>query len=190
MQEVLKMVKEFQDLFEKPMTHEMGEEPLNIRQLRAKLLFEESVEYAEASDVKLTWAKLCLNYLLFMGAEFKFEESNKTVGLIIQATDGNNVDLIEQADALGDIQVILSGSILTARLEPYIMEVIRVIHQNNMAKAHVSKDHCLETVFRKGMLDYKAEEREGKWFLYNKDGKLTKPWNHAKVKIGPFIPQP
>lgn len=172
MNDNLKMVTEFHLLFNHPIGYgSTCEEPRNIRQLRLKLLFEELVELAEASDVRDTMNELCSAYF------------DNHEGVI----DGDNVDKVEELDALCDLQYVLSGKILTAGLHEVFDENFQIVHENNMKKAHTSYDHAKETVLVKGedaLLNYTvAQQKGGKWLLFNKDGKLTKPHDHVKVKL-------
>src|SRR6478609_1553583 len=91
-------VKEFHQVFEHPI-NKLGQEQLKIRQLRIKLLFEELKELAEASDCKETFRDLC---------EATVSDENW-----LNATDGDNVDHLEELDALCDIQYVLAGKVLT-----------------------------------------------------------------------------
>lgn len=188
--ESVKMVKQFHDLFEHPVGRVIGEEPLNIRQLRVKLLFEELMELAEASDVRQTAAVLCFKHLQKENVKVQVNGNDVALDMTDIPVDGYNVDVIEEADALADLQYVLDGKKLTSGLYPYMEDVFRVVHENNMSKAHKSEAHCLETVEKTFNIKggYQTAERGGLWFLYNGDGKLTKPWDHKKVSIAPLIP--
>ena len=186
--ESVKMVKEFHDLFEHPVGRVIGEEPLHIRQLRIKLLFEELMELAVASDVRQTAALLCFKHLQKedMRVQIKGEEIN--IDLSNVPVDGYKVDVVEEADALADLQYVLDGKKLTSGLYIHMEEVFKIVHQNNMTKAHRSETHANETIERKPEEGpFTKAERSGLWFIYNKDGKLTKPWDHKKVSIKPII---
>lgn len=185
----VQMVKQFHDLFEHPIGRVIGQEPLNIRQLRVKLLFEELVELAEAGDVRQTMAVLSSQYLQKVNARIVIEKDQTQNITFELPPDGNNVDSVEEADALADLQYVLDGKKLTSGLYLYMDAIFERVHMNNMNKAHRTEDHANET------MDKKPEEapftkalRGDRWFLYNKDGKLTKPWDHMKVSIAPLLP--
>lgn len=185
------MVKKFHDLFEHPIGRVIGEEPLNIRQLRIKLLFEELVELAEAGDVNTTMAMLCLKHLEKVNVKMHIDHAKKEmkVDMTEIPADGDNVNSVEEADALADLQYVLDGKKLTSGLYPYMDEIFEVVHNNNMNKAHKNLDHIMQTCDRKpDEAPFTHAERGGLFFLYNKDGKLTKPWDHIKVSIAPLLP--
>lgn len=189
------MVKEFHDLFEHPVGRVIGQEPLNIRQLRIKLLFEELAELAEASDVRQTMAILAYQHLQKVDAKMTVKpipgQQAEVTFQLGHIADGDNVDVVEEADALADLQYVLDGKKLTSGLYLYMDEVFEVVHKNNMSKAHRDEEHAIQTINREKDLQkrvlYTKAERDGKWFVYNHDGKLTKPWDHIKVAIAPII---
>lgn len=167
----IEKVREFHQTFEHPIGSLDKEEPLKIRQLRIKLLFEELQELAEASDCMETFENLCKNQ--FVGLDDKMVQ------------DGDNVDRVEELDALCDIQYVLSGKILTSGLHEVFDKNFDLVHQNNMRKAHLNALHILETVRAKGWKEgeYSIIQRDGRFLLLDKDGKLTKPHDHKKVKL-------
>ena len=167
-------VKEFHELFE----HPIGEspicvEPLKIRQLRIKLLFEELRELAVAGDVQETFGNLCVDVL---NEEFDHDDEGYK--------DGDNVDKVEELDAITDIQYVLDGKKLTSGLHTVTEAAFDMVHLNNMLKAHRSHEHAEETIKKKNDGDgYVTEERNGRIMLFNSSGKLTKPWDHKKVDL-------
>lgn len=171
MNKSLLQVEEFHNTFDHPVGNLIDPEPLHIRQLRIKLLFEELAELAEASDCKLTMLVICGQY-----CEINTNE---------QIKDGNDVDKIEELDALCDIQYVLNGKILTGGYHYIFDREFDVVHSNNMTKAHSGARHVGETIRIKGDSpnDYTVVQKEDKWLLFNKDGKLTKPHDHTKVKL-------
>ena len=177
----LDKVKEFHELFEHPIglcpNHE---EPLKIRQLRIKLLFEELSELAEASDVKITFMDLCEGYANKAYSEMKGEPE--------KWFDGDNVDKVEELDAITDIQYVLDGKKLTSGLHTVTSEAFDLIHENNMEKAHMSELHCNQTITINKMIGANVVEKsEGVFLLYNSDWKLTKPHDHKKVDLSHLI---
>lgn len=179
MNKSLRQVAEFHQLFEHPVGRMDVLEPLKTRQLRIKLLFEEIAELAEASDVPATMEELCHKYI----SNSKADNGQPNI-------DGDNVNKVEELDALCDIQYVLNGKVLTAGLAPVFDAGCDLVHSNNMTKAHRSKEHALETILQNGLV---AEEcvitpkDENVWMLYNKDAKLTKPHDHIKVSLEPII---
>jgi predicted HAD superfamily Cof-like phosphohydrolase len=182
----LKLVKQFHETFEHPVLAPGGEESLAIRQLRIRLLFEELKELAVASDCQETFSNLCENEIY------------------PKAPDGNNVDRVEELDALCDIQYVLNGKILTGGYHGVFDKNFEIVHANNMAKAHTSVNHALETIVKKEQLqgrtisgvvvDTTAEriivegytiikKAEGVYILENEHRKVIKPWDHKKVSL-------
>jgi len=66
-------------------------------------------------------------------------------------------------------------------------ELFTLVYENNMAKMHNSKDHCLQTIAKLGSdIDFDIElvSNKNKYILIRKaDGKIIKPHDHVKVKI-------
>ena len=175
-------VKEFHELFEHPIgTDPNCVEPLKIRQLRIKLLFEELQELAVASDVQGTFGELCTKAL---NEEFDENETGYQ--------DGDVVDKVEELDAITDIQYVLDGKKLTSGLHTITEEAFNLVHANNMKKAHTSLEHMLETIHTNkwSTFDYsKKENPDGTVLLFNADGKLTKPHDHKKVDLTFLFPK-
>jgi predicted HAD superfamily Cof-like phosphohydrolase len=201
MNKSLQQVADFHRLFNHPIgENPQSSEPLKTRQLRIKLLFEELAELAEASDCKATMAKLSNDYINKLleangGMEASVEEANTEFQEMIldarEIKDGDNVNKTEELDALCDIQYVLNGKILTAGLHRVFDPAFNQVQANNMAKAHASEDHCLETITQQqgGHLtpdwrNYFNIEKKGEFYiLSNAHGKVIKPHNHEKVKL-------
>lgn len=178
MNKSLEQVKEFHQLFEHPIGNIDELEPLKVRQLRIKLLFEELAELAEASDCRQTMKDLCSKYHHEAIANPKYDE------------DGDNVNQIEEVDALCDIQYVLNGKILTAGYQDIFDENFDIVHQNNMTKAHLTLEDAEETCDKNDLPVTSSfiktkELNDGSkvYLVYNKSGKLIKPHNHTKVKL-------
>lgn len=173
-------VKEFHELFE----HPVGEsticlEPLKIRQLRIKLLFEELQELAEAGDVMGTFESLCHKVI----SDFTADNGQSNV-------DGENVDKVEELDAICDLQYVLDGKKLTSGLYRCTDEAFDLVHENNMSKAHDDMAHVQATadkyVWQKDR-DYTVTETDRGFLMYNIAGKLIKPHDHKKVDLVTLI---
>jgi predicted HAD superfamily Cof-like phosphohydrolase len=174
MNQTLKQVQEFHLTFEHPIGEDSGVvEDLKIRQLRIKLLFEELKELAEAGDVQGTLYDLCKSV-----AEYQDENDNG-----IEPVDGNNVNKIEELDALCDLQYVLNGKIITAGLQFVFDRGFDQVHKNNMTKAHRSHEHALETALKAGLEGYKIIQKPGGVILASAAGKIIKPHDHVKVKL-------
>ncbi len=169
-------VQEFHETFEHPVGTLSGKEPLNIRQLRIKLLFEEVAELAEAGDVIATMETICHKYI----SDIASDNGQPNI-------DGDNVNRIEELDALCDIQYVLDGKKLTSGLHEVFDEGFDLIHSNNMNKAHASEQHALDTAEINGMIGWSTKEKDGKILLFNASGKLIKPHDHKKVTLNHLI---
>lgn len=172
-------VKEFHEMFEHPIGSITSLEPLNIRQLRIKLLFEELAELAEAGDVRETMFSLCHGYVVNNTARGDDFDS--------QYSDGDNVNKKEELDAITDIQYVLDGKKLTSGLYEVCDEAFDLIHENNMQKAHRDLNHIKETSEKTGV-HLTCVIRNGVYIAQNPDGKTTKPWDHKKVTLNHLVP--
>jgi len=96
-------------------------------------------------------------------------------------------DLVGVADALCDIQYVLSGAILEFGLADKFKELFDEVQRSNMSKACVSEEEAQKTVEY-----YKAKDgtecyykREGnKWLVYRKsDNKTIKSINYSPADL-------
>lgn len=163
-------VKQFHLLFEHSIGNLQTLEPLKIRQLRIKLLFEELRELAEAGNVGATFHKLCSNSI------------EQDLAELDTLQDGDNVNQVEELDALCDIQYVLDGKKLTSGLHEVFEQGFDLIHENNMNKAHRNPEHVKETSEKSGIV-LTCIERNGVFIAQNSDGKTTKPYDHKKVDL-------
>lgn len=181
-----KLVSEFNKAFNFP-TRQIEEiEPLESRQLRIKLLFEELEELAQAGDVSKTFYELCneltdkIDDIIYSSGEEHY---------IIK--DGNNVDKLEELDAIIDIQYLLEGKKLSSGLHEVCDEAFELVHGNNMDKMHKSIEHAYKTVKQLDLANFRIEtnyfecnkRQEIGYLLFNSNGKLTKPFDHKKVDL-------
>ncbi len=150
----------------------MGElEPREIRQLRIALLFEELQELAEAGDVQGSFMSLC--------------QEAHTKLLAADVEDGDNVDKVEELDAICDIEYLLNGKKLTSGLASVFEEAFELVHRNNMDKGHISYEAAIKTSEKRG--GAKIRTSRGRFLVHREDGKLLKPWNHEKVDLKPLL---
>ncbi len=165
-------VADFHNLFEHPVGKLNELEPLSIRQLRIKLLFEELEELAQAGDVNGTFLDLCYTHI-------KNAEPDNGQAVL----DGDNVNKVEELDAISDIQYVLDGKKVTSGLYEISDAAFDLVHENNMKKAHRDREHAKQTVMKTPGLFADCIERDGVFLLVRKDGKLIKPWDHKKVDL-------
>lgn len=96
-------------------------------------------------------------------------------------------DIVEIADALADIQYVLSGAILEFGLGNKFSALFEEVQRSNMSKACISEDEAKATVelYRKkdGTECYYKEE-SGKWLVYRKaDNKTIKSINYSPADL-------
>ena len=100
-------------------------------------------------------------------------------------------DIVEIADALSDIQYVLSGAILEFGLGDKFSALFEEVQRSNMSKACVSEDEAKATVefYRKkdGTECYFKEEG-GKWLVYRKsDNKTIKSINYSPANLQQIV---
>jgi predicted HAD superfamily Cof-like phosphohydrolase len=177
MNEFVKSVLEFHELFNQPIGNLVSKEDRKTRQLRIKLLFEELHELAVAGGMENTFYDLCAKRV-------EDEHIKAAVNETDVVQDHDNVDQIEEVDALSDIMYVLAGKIITGGYQGVFDKNFERVHRNNMTKAHRSEEHCQETIGKNPLgLNWTIIKKDNAFLLNNADGKLTKPWDHIKVKV-------
>ena len=203
MSKEIQKVKEFHETFDLPIGKPFEEqdpqnielEPLESRQLRIKLIYEELAELAEASDCQQTFILLGAKYMgkvqqkkhpqeltdIQLDQEIRMlVEYLKSDGIV----DGDNVNHLEEQDAIQDLKYVLAGKDVTAGYYNISDDNFDLVHQNNMTKAHRSVEHAQQTIDKNGLIGTVIKEKgEGKVLLYNSDKKLIKPHDHIKVSL-------
>lgn len=96
-------------------------------------------------------------------------------------------DLVEVADALCDIQYVLSGAVLEFGLGNKFVELFNEVQRSNMSKACLTEEEAQKTV------DYYKAERntdayfvkeDGKYLVYRKeDNKTLKSINYSPADL-------
>ena len=96
-------------------------------------------------------------------------------------------DLVEVADALCDIQYVLSGAVLEFGLGEKFTALFDEVQRSNMRKACETEEEAKKTVtFYKEQKDTDAyyEERDGKWLVYRVgDNKTLKSINYSPADL-------
>ncbi|MEQ8584356.1 MAG: nucleoside triphosphate pyrophosphohydrolase family protein [Marinoscillum sp.] len=100
-------------------------------------------------------------------------------------------DIVEVADALCDIQYVLSGAVLEFGLGDKFVTLFNEVQRSNMSKACVSKEEAQQTVdyyqSEKGTEAYYVE-KEGKFLVYRKeDNKTLKSINYSPADLKKII---
>ncbi len=98
-----------------------------------------------------------------------------------------NKDIVEVADALCDIQYVLSGAILEFGLGGKFKELFEEVQRSNMSKACASEQEAIETVAyyktNKATECYYREE-SGRWLVYRKaDNKTIKSISYSPADL-------
>ena len=96
-------------------------------------------------------------------------------------------DLVEVADALCDIQYVLSGAVLEFGLGEKFKTLFEEVQRSNMSKACDTEEEAKQTAaYYKAEKDTDAyyEERDGKWLVYRKgDNKTLKSINYSPADL-------
>ncbi len=96
-------------------------------------------------------------------------------------------DVVEVADALCDIQYVLSGAILEFGLADKFKALFEEVQRSNMSKACVSEDEAKLTVefyLKKDGTECYYKEEAGKWLVYrNSDNKTIKSINYSPANL-------
>jgi predicted HAD superfamily Cof-like phosphohydrolase len=136
MNRYLDAVKEFHETFELPVDNHKNNIALKVRQLRIKLLFEELEELATASDCLETFYDLC----------DKFQGEWRSLQVAGDGNDGDNVDKVEELDALADIQYVLSGAVLSLGYQDSFDNAFEDVQESNMSKLCVNLEEVEDTI--------------------------------------------
>jgi predicted HAD superfamily Cof-like phosphohydrolase len=96
-------------------------------------------------------------------------------------------DIVEIADALSDIQYVLSGAILEFGLGEKFSALFEEVQRSNMSKACISEDEAKATVEfykQKDGTECYYKEEGGKWLVYRKsDNKTIKSINYSPANL-------
>lgn len=128
-------VKEFMTLFGQPVVNKPAIMPEDRNKLRIALIFEELKEYAEASGLSHYFSDLCHTGKMSMQEEIDYKPAK---------------DLVEQFDALLDMQYVLSGAVLENGFGNIFDKGFDEVHRSNMSKACYSDVVALQTMTKYG----------------------------------------
>lgn len=102
-------------------------------------------------------------------------------------------DLVEVADALCDIQYVLSGAVLEFGLGEKFVELFNEVQRSNMSKACATKEEAEKTVTyyeKERATEAYYTEEDGKFLVYRKgDNKTLKSVNYSPAILKPIIDQ-
>ena len=96
-------------------------------------------------------------------------------------------DIVEVADALCDIQYVLSGAILEFGLGDKFKALFDEVQRSNMSKACKTEDEAKQTVahyLAKDGTECYYEKKDDKWLVYRKsDNKTIKSINYSPADL-------
>jgi predicted HAD superfamily Cof-like phosphohydrolase len=100
-------------------------------------------------------------------------------------------DIVGVADALADIQYVLSGAILEFGLADRFKTLFEEVQRSNMSKACDSEVDAIRTVehyYKKDGTECYYREEAGKWLVYRKaDNKTIKGINYSPANLEPIV---
>lgn len=103
-------------------------------------------------------------------------------------------DIVEIADALCDIQYVLSGAILEFGLGEKFKALFEEVQRSNMSKACTSEEEALKTVdhyLKKDGTECYYRKEGDKWLVYRKsDHKTIKSIGYSPTNLVKIIDQP
>jgi predicted HAD superfamily Cof-like phosphohydrolase len=96
-------------------------------------------------------------------------------------------NIVEVADALCDIQYVLSGAILEFGLGDKFKELFEEVQRSNMSKACNSEEEAQKTVefyLQKDGTECYYKQEDGKWLVYRKsDNKTIKSVKYSPANL-------
>lgn len=102
-----------------------------------------------------------------------------------------NKDIVEVADALCDLQYVLSGAILEFGLGEKFNELFNEVQRSNMSKVCHSETEAKETVehyLKKDGTECYYKEEAGKWLVYRKsDNKTIKSIKYSPADLDRIV---
>lgn len=106
-----------------------------------------------------------------------------------QAIEDN--DLVEIADALADLQYVLSGAILEFGLKDKFDTLFDEVQRSNMSKACSSQQEAIATLShykKKDGTEGRYEEVNGKYIVYrNSDSKVLKSVGYSPANLSEIL---
>jgi predicted HAD superfamily Cof-like phosphohydrolase len=99
----------------------------------------------------------------------------------------DDYDIVEIADALCDLQYVLSGAVLEFGLGEKFVDLFNEVQRSNMSKACQSLEEAEATVehyFKKDGTEAEIVEENGIWKVYRKsDNKVLKSINYSPANL-------
>ena len=102
-----------------------------------------------------------------------------------------NGDIVEVADALADLQYVLSGTVLEFGLGDKFVDLFNEVQRSNMSKACKTMQEALATLShykKKDGTEGYYKEVNGNWIVYrNGDDKVLKSINYSEANLKNII---
>ncbi len=102
----------------------------------------------------------------------------------------DNFNIIEVADALADIQYVLSGAVLEFGLGDKFIDLFDEVQRSNMTKACLTMEDAEKTVeyYKQSGTEAHIEESEGKFIVFRTlDHKVLKSISYSPAILGEII---
>ena len=100
-------------------------------------------------------------------------------------------DIVEIADALADLQYVLSGAVLEFGLGEKFVDLFDEVQRSNMSKACENQQEAISTLShykKKDGTEGYYKELNGKWIVYrNGDDKILKSVNYSPASLKDII---
>lgn len=98
----------------------------------------------------------------------------------------DNKDIVEAADALGDLMYLIVGSVYEFGLGDVFDDIINEIHESNMSKACENENIANKTIeyYRNIGIETYSKKYNDKWIIYRcSDDKILKSIKYKKPNI-------
>jgi predicted HAD superfamily Cof-like phosphohydrolase len=121
--------------------------------------------------------------------ELRYNLLHEEVRELSEAIDNN--DIVAVADALADIQYVLSGAVLEFGLKDKFKALFDEVQRSNMSKACKTEDEARATI-AKVEIDqpgkkFQIVERFGLFFVYREDMKTIKSINYSPADLESIV---
>jgi predicted HAD superfamily Cof-like phosphohydrolase len=122
-------------------------------------------------------------------AELRYNLIKEELDELLSAIKNN--DIVEAADALADIQYVLSGAILEFGLSDKFDDLFNEVQRSNMSKACSTIEEAEQTInfyLKKDGTKAYWKEKEGKYLVHRTDDdKLLKSINYSPADLKKII---
>jgi predicted HAD superfamily Cof-like phosphohydrolase len=180
----LENVKEFHEIFKSYIGYKKEVPDEDTIKLRLSLILEELVELATASGEKSIF------YLYRLMSEKIDKISNNE---IVSDNKDGTPNIKNCLDALGDIDYVLNGTVISYGLHDVFDEACDDIHLSNMSKVCKTKEEAELTIKSRENDEYEYyiseyDKKANGYFVYRKsDNKLIKSINYNPVNLEKYF---